>query len=361
MRKYAYILFIFILIVPLSLWLINAAVSHQVRRSLEDAQSFTQPYKITVGEITTSLIKGSVSMKNITVYREGCETKFPSFKVKSVHYKLAIADILKGRWSANAELSEPKLSLPAGKLKTTEEAQWSSLLDRLIMKSIQLPINEIRVKNGLLQLNFNDQGNHRQLDLTDVELVLKGLSAKASLLDRFPSVAIGTGNALRSRVSFHFQFNAHKPFSDYSLQAEIRDLDLEAASPFLAMGGFFFKPKGRFSLYTEAYGYEDKFSGFVSPFFEDIILAGADNDHPKERVPLALCAYRQLRQIPLKGTIRPDEWYYWNAVIFTIHSALMEGLAPVVRLNHSKEKQQSKRPPERKTSRGREQINFPES
>lgn len=310
-------------------------------------------YDARVGDVSMSLIGGSVGLHDLTVVDTSSSSAVRHFYAKKVGVDFQWSPLLKKTLIARMRIDEPSVdfsALPEKKKEEKPDVTLEEAKDKVqegVRKTRRAPdfnIEEIRLVDGKLSYHDFNRTPQVHLEMDQIQGYVLNATNNMEL-----AKASGTELNLRARVpktgSFKLGIWA-APFErmpTFNFKSEVMDLDLTECNDLMLAYGDFDVKQGEFNLATEFAAAQGRFKGYIKPTIDNLEVINWEKDkhHPVRLLKKALVGtpaailsnqYRDRLgiKVPLKGRFNDPETQVWTAIGSLLKNAFIEALFPGV-------------------------------
>jgi hypothetical protein len=313
------------------------AIQRYVNRVLDRNAAYTG----SIGDVDVALFRGAYGIEDVDIRKRDGSVPVPFFTSEWVDLSIQWRALIDGVLVGEVSFLRPQINIVGGpRPQTGAGVDWRQTVEDLF----PFEINHVQVRDG--SLHYRDFHSDPRVDvyLHHLDLLAQNLTNSRNLAeDRVAQVTLRAipmnAGLLRVRISLD-------PFEqrpDFDLDAELSGADLTQWNDFLRAYFHFDVERGGFDCYAELLASNDRFDGYVKPFFENVdvlryeeerdeqgffaslwegivgVAAEIFQDQPHDRVAT---------RVPISGSVEDPQLGFWTTLGNVVRNAFIESLVP---------------------------------
>lgn len=305
-------------------------------------QNDLEGYTGSIDDVHISLYRGAYGIDSLKIKKMNGDVPVPFIAIDHIDFSVEWSALLEGAVVGEVKTINPKVNFVDGPTKaqqqTGEEADWRKTLDDLF----PLNINRWEVQNG--EVHFRNFSTKPVVDLhlSQVNMVGHNFRNSYKTEEQLPASITGSAVVLDDgKLSLQTRLNPLQNPLAFNLALEAKAIDLSKLNEFLQAYGGIDVQKGRFEMYTEVKGSENRFQGYVKPLLTDVkIMDPSDKkDNPGKIVWEGFVGFlnmvfknwnkdRLATKIPIEGDLSNPEVNVWQTIMGVLKNAFVEAIQP---------------------------------
>lgn len=288
-------------------------------------------YSSRVEGVGVNFLQAGYTIDSLTIYASNGSSKVTFVTIPKIAVSLHWESLLVGELVTKIQFDNPSVNFLAN-----GDAPWELDWSVPVRKLSFLPINQVRVKDGMV--GFYDFRADPPVDVflrnIDVEVHnLNNARDDGELLPaRIYAQAHSSGNGSLSLV---MKVNARKPQPDLDMDLKFENVNLQSLRGFLTAYANVDVLKGNFNLYSEVTVLNGKVDGYVKPKLDNFMLNGrtqplrvlmGDGPQMLDDKSSTNNGTQLITRIPLDGEIAGLPSRFWPKLWNIFRNASVEGI-----------------------------------
>jgi hypothetical protein len=320
--------------------LLPTALERYVNRVLDRSEQ----YEGSVGDVDVSLVRGAYTIEAVEIRKRNGRVPVPLLASERIDLSIEWRALTDGALVGEVEFTRPQINLVAPSRSAQQQTgageDWRAVVESLF----PVKINRVEVHDGSVHLRAFQTDPKVDVYLHHVELVALNLTnSRSSSADRVAHLTMRATPMNAGLLSARAAFDPFAAKPDFDLDGEVTGADLAQWNDLLRAYLHFDVQQGGFSLYTELTASDDRFHGYLKPFFKNVdVLQFAEEreeqgllaslwegvvgtaaeifqDHEHDRIAT---------RIPISGTVEDPRLGFWVTLGNVVRNAFIESFEP---------------------------------
>ncbi|MGB3584965.1 MAG: DUF748 domain-containing protein [Tunicatimonas sp.] len=271
MKKIGVVLAIIVAIFILLHFLLEPIAERYINKQLSSLEEYTGQ----IDDIDIRLYRGAYQINGLKLIKQGNEDAAPFLQIDTIDLSVEWKALFDGRVVGEVILSNPTVNMivtptvegDSAQEQTGEDVNW---VDQ-VQDFIPLTINRFEIKNG--NISYIDPSVNPEVDayFRELYLLAENISNVADSSQQFPSslvanaVTIGGGE-----LDAKLDMNLLNEIPEFKADVQLSKVDLTKLNDFIKAYANFDVQAGTFEVITEMTVENQKISGYIKPFFENL-------------------------------------------------------------------------------------------
>lgn len=269
-----------ILIIAAAVIAIRLVMPYFIKEYVNKTLNELEGYRGGIEDIDLALIRGAYVIKNLRLENEATNDTIPVVDIEKIDFSVEWKALFKGSIVGEVIIENPEINLmpPEEEKEEEEEAEptdWVQTLKDLI----PLRINRFAVEDG--KINFIDFQTSPKVEVyfDSLFLTVSNISNVESKDVKLPSsVYLSATSIGGGKIELNLDANFLKHIPDVDGDLSFEDINMTAFNEVTQAYGKFDLESGSLSLYSEMVINDGILDGYIKPFFENIKIAGGEED-----------------------------------------------------------------------------------
>ena len=291
-------------------------------------------YSPRIERVRVNFFRAAYTIDSLTIYASNGSSKVTFVTIPKIAVSLQWESLLVGELVTKIQFDNPSVNFLAE--NANGDAPWDLDWSVPIRKLSFLPINQVRVKDGMI--GFYDLRADPPVDvfLRNLDVEVHNLNNARDDGDLLPAriyaQAHSSGNGSLSLV---MKVNARKPQPDLDMDLKFENVNLQSLRGFLTAYANVDVLKGNFNLYSEVTVLNGKVDGYVKPQLDNFLLNGrtqplrvlmGDGPQMLDDKSSTNNGTQLITRIPLDGEIAGRTSRFWPKLWNIFRNASVEGI-----------------------------------
>lgn len=243
------------------------AIRHYVNHAIKNVQGFDGSVK----DIRINLYRGAYTIDNLVLVKTNAATREPFLIIPEMDLSIQWHELFHGALVGKVVVNDARINFENGPTEQEKQAgmhkNWKDTLEKLF----PVTINRFQVNNSAV--HYSDPHRDPPVDMwvTNLYAAATNLTNVRKKNVRLPAgldahaTTIGGGD-----LNIHLRMNPLANAPTFKIIADVTNMDLTALNSFMRSYGNFDVQQGRFALYLDVAAADEKYQGYLKPFFFDL-------------------------------------------------------------------------------------------
>jgi len=252
-------------------FLLEPFAERYVNKQLSSLEEYTGK----INDIDIHLYRGAYQVKGLELIKRDSEKADPFLQIDTIDFSVEWKALFDGRVVGEVILAHPTVNMivtptvegDSAQEQTGEDVDWVQQVQELI----PLTINRFEIKNG--NISYKDPSVDPKVDayFRELYLLAENISNVSDSSQKFPSslkanaITVGGGT-----LNADLQMNLLKSIPEFEADVKLSNVDLTELNDFIKAYANFDVQEGTFEVITEMTIENQKISGYIKPFFENL-------------------------------------------------------------------------------------------
>jgi hypothetical protein len=297
-------------------------------------------YQGRVADIDLAVIRGAVRLKDIVLQKKGGGVPVPFLDVPLVEASIQWRELFRGNLVGEVHVLRPVVNLVAGPTREQSQTSISRVWIDTAKKYTPLRVNQFTVTDGSLRFRKSDAEPQVDVRLDAIQVAAENLANTRELQEeRFGSVNATALVMNEANATLAVKVDPLAQPPRFSLEAEVQRLDLVRLNSLLRAYGNFDVQAGQFSVYAEIAADNGTFEGYAKPFFEEVKVFSAEEEHEGPLQFLWEVVVEGVKKIleseetgdvatriPIQGRFEEPDVDVWTTIVGLLRNAFIQAL-----------------------------------
>jgi hypothetical protein len=330
-------------------------VASPIAKSLINRKLANLPgYKGSAEGVNVAFWRAGINVTDFKFAQEGHEKEPPLLHVKKASMRFAPGALLKGKLGGAALIEGLELNVLKDE-KVDEDKKPSDQVEQKIRQSkeqvqrwqqvlreaLPITLSRLEVKNARLQFVDRSHQPNVNVGINDLHIIATDLQNRPkadgdSMPARVDVTGVMTGNG-KLKISLRLDPVAKQPL--FSLNFEIRELQLPPLNSFLRAYADADVSRGSFELFSEINAKGGAYDGYVKPLFHDLDFKNASDEDKnlaervKETVVSAVATVFKNKErdqvatkAPFAGNFAQNDVDIWTTIVNLLRNAFVQAI-----------------------------------